>query len=124
MLLPSDAEAHRQVGDIRDQIDLAVMISGRASAEALVDDIVLVLAMEKALQNAVEACLQLEKNTRDKGRFTRLFPDFDIDHLRRLANSVRHDYGNTRADFLLDELEATFLPLRDAAEALLRKKRR
>ena len=123
-MLPSDSEAHRQVGDIRDQIDVALMVAGRADPEAFADDIVLVPAMEKALQNAVEACLQLEKNRRDRGRFTRLFPDFDIDYLRRLANSVRHDYGNTRADFLLDELETTFLPLRDAAEALLQRKRR
>ena len=122
-MLPSNTDAHHHVGDIRDEIDKALNFVKGMELDEFCENNLVVYAVQKAVQNAIESCIRLEDKRKDKHLFTRLCPEFDIEKLRLLANRGRHDYEVFEPGLLWDDLHGTLTDLRNAAEALLAKKR-
>ena len=120
---PSNYEAHRYLGDIVEEVDKAFGFIDGMNLEDFLETPVIIYAVEKAVQNAVEACIQLNNNKSNKGQFKRIFPDFDFYRLKLVADAGRHDYGNTDASLTWNELHGDLKDLRDAAEKILESKR-
>lgn len=123
MLLPSDSEAHRYVGDIVEELDKAYAFVGEISISGFIKDNKTIYAVEKAIQNSIEACINIERQKDNKGNFSRLFPNFDYAEIKDIADGFRHDYGNLDARLIWNELHGRLRELRNAAEALLETKR-
>jgi len=122
-LQPSNYEASRYLGDIVEEVDKAFGFIGGMDFNEFLETPMVIYAVEKAMQNAVEACIQLNNNKSNKGQFTRIFPDFDFYRLKLIADSGRHDYGNTDPSLTWNELHGDLKNLRDAAEVILGSKR-
>ena len=122
-MLPSDSDANQFVGDIRSELDKALSYIEEMTFEEFQEDSRTFHAVEKVVQNAIEACIRLERQRKNKGMFTRLFPDFDFDDLKSIADFGRHDYSAVEPIDLWNSVHGTLTDLRNAAEALLAKKR-
>lgn len=122
VLLRSSREAHF-VGDIIAEIDHARAFIDGLDGDALGADLKTLYAVEKALQNVSEACIQLN-GKRGENRFADLFPDQNYDDLRRLGNLLRHDYGALDPMRIWTEVVELMPSLRSRAVALLDAHRR
>lgn len=123
MLLPSDSEAHRNVGDILEELDKAFEFVKGMTRDDFLNDNKTIYAVEKAIQNAIEACIQLEKKKHNKGQFTRLFPNISYAEIKDIADAGRHDYGNVDANLIWQELHGRLSKLHSRAAVLLNAKR-
>lgn len=120
---PSNYEASRYLGDIVEEIGKALSFVKGMDIETFTETPVVIYAVEKAIQNAVEACIHLNGQKSNKGQFERIFPDFDFSKLKLIANAGRHDYGNIDASLTWNELHGELTRLREAAEHALAMKR-
>ncbi len=121
MSLLSNREAHL-VGDISDEISRAIGFMAGFGESEFCDDLLRIYAVEKAVMNAIETCIRLQR--KNVGRFERLFPGFDFDALRSMGNRLRHDYGNVDAHQLWFDLQGVLPRLCERAEDLLSAHRR
>ena len=120
--LRSEREAHL-VGDVFEEAGKAIRFLGGRDAEALAAEDVVLYGVERAIGNTAEACVQIERGAY-AGRFVELFPDHAFDDMRVLGNTLRHDYGSSRAVRVRDTALSVMPALRDRAEALLAAHRR
>ena len=121
MLLLSGREANL-VGDVAEEIAKATDFLAGGTAAALGDDQLRLYAVEKAVMNAIEASIRLQRE--NNGRFELLFPGFDFEALRIMGNRLRHDCGNVDVEQLWVDLTGVLPELRKRAEALLNDHRR
>lgn len=117
MSLRSSREAYL-IGDIAEEAAKARSFVGDRDADALAADEPDFYGVQKAIQNAVEACVRVEREGY-AGRFEELFEDFNFDELRRLGNLLRHDYGSLRADAIWETATTSMPKLGLRAERLL-----
>ena len=128
-MLPSNQEAH-YLGDIVEEIDRALSFIEGMNMPEFMNDMRTVYAVEKALQNAIEACIKIEGRKQKidgkkvpSGRFNALIKDVDFVSIKDSANAIRHDYANVRPQSIWIELNGRMKDVRDAAEKLLNAKR-
>ena len=122
-MLPSDIEAHRYIGDIYEELTKALSFVEGMSLEEFLEDNRSFYAAKMAVQNAIEASIQLNSAKKNKGQFERLFPDFDYNKLRLEANLGRHDYRESSPFIFWNDLHGVLTDLRNAAEKILTAKR-
>ncbi|MEM5518577.1 HepT-like ribonuclease domain-containing protein [Henriciella sp. AS95] len=91
----SNREAHL-VGEIFEESEKALSWTAEKDEQSFLRDEPLVYATEKAIQNTVEACIQLEGKL-DTGRFEALFPNYTLRAVKKIGNSLRHNYAGVTA---------------------------
>ena len=88
---PSDREAHLIADLVRESERIETFLEGIDEA-AFASNEEKVHAVQKALQNLCEACIQID-GKRDANRFAVLFPKHQLADIETVGDRLRHDYG-------------------------------
>ncbi|MEL6103285.1 MAG: HepT-like ribonuclease domain-containing protein [Pseudomonadota bacterium] len=99
----SNREAHL-VGDILDESRKALSWTEDIDEAVFLASEEKVYSVAKAIQNATEACIQLDGKDADGARFEDLFPGFTLHTMRTIGNRLRHDYAGYDAQKVWDAL--------------------
>ena len=118
----SNREAHL-VADILRESDALYDFLGDAGLPDLWADKQTVYAVQKALQNVCEACIQLD-GKKGQERFAAILPDQSLETMKLIGNRMRHDYGRADVATMWDDIQTVLPPLRADAEAVLSAQRR
>ena len=118
----SSREAHL-IADILRESDTIDEFVGEATLVQLQADKLRVYAIQKALQNACEACIQLD-GKRGEGRFAVIFPNRSLGAMKDIGNRLRHDYGRVDVVGMWADIHDILPLLRADAEAVLSAQRR
>ena len=88
---PSDREAHL-IGDIAREAERIETFLDGVDASSFAANDEKAYAVQKALQNLCEACVQID-GKHGAGRFAVLFPDRSLREIKTVGDRLRHDYG-------------------------------
>ena len=118
----SSREAHL-VADILRESDAIYEFLGDTDLDGLWSDKLKVYAVQKALQNVCEACIQLD-GKKGQERFAAILPDQSLPLMKDIGNRLRHDYGQADIAQMWSDIRQTLPSLRADAEAILSAQRR
>jgi uncharacterized protein with HEPN domain len=82
-------------------------------------DALRVAAVERKLSIVTEACLRIERNRKEPGRFAELFGSGDISDIRGMGNRIRHLYEDIDPQIVFETVRVHFPELVKRAESLL-----